>query len=193
MDVPLLASLASEAIPRLHGYDLSDIACTAWSFAKIEMYHQPLRTSIAASALASLPEFAPQYMTSIAWSCAMLCVGNQPLIKAIAQAVISRISEFDPLNLANMSWSFAKWLFAAFPEVPQAAHSVLWGTLQSNGIMNKDTFIALSDAALAQIGQFSTQMLANTAWAFAKLAVEDVPLFTAISAEFITNSSQFEV
>lgn len=123
----------------------------------------------------------------------MLCVDDKPLIKSIAARALPTIREFDPLNLANLAWSFAKWLFSAFPDVPPAAHSVLWGTLRLYGIMEKDVFAALSEMSLASLTEFSTRMLANLAWAFAKLAVEDVPLFTAISAEFIPRSSEFEI
>lgn len=151
MDVPLLEATAATAIPRLTDWDQSDITCTAWAFSKRGIYHRPLRNSIAASSLPRLNELAPSHLAGIAWSCATLCVDNKPLIKAIAAAVITKISEFDPLNLANMAWSFARWLFSAFPDVPQAAHSVLWGTLQLNGIMNKDTFAALSEASLVRL------------------------------------------
>jgi len=136
----------------MHDWDPSDITCTAWSLAKLGMCHQPFMDSIASSALRRCSEFAPQHLTGIAWSCATLCIDDKPLIKALAKDVIKKISEFDPLNLANMAWSFARWLFSAFPDVPQGAYSVLWGTLQSNGIMNKDTFSAISEASLARIG-----------------------------------------
>jgi len=58
--------------------------------------------------------------------------------------------------------------------------------------MNKDTFSAMSAAAIRQIGEFGAQQLSNTAWAFAKLAVEDETLFHALSSAFIRNRRQFD-
>jgi len=106
----------------------TDLACTAWAFAKLGIVHEPLMDALSASSLSNLSEFTPPRMASIAWACATLSVNHKPLIAAIASAAIRKIGQFEPTSLANLAWAYARWLFQAFPN-PGSAHSVLWGTL----------------------------------------------------------------
>eukprot|EP00444_Apocalathium_aciculiferum_P011284 CAMPEP_0183453084 /NCGR_PEP_ID=MMETSP0370-20130417/119981_1 /TAXON_ID=268820 /ORGANISM="Peridinium aciculiferum, Strain PAER-2" /LENGTH=63 /DNA_ID=CAMNT_0025644447 /DNA_START=42 /DNA_END=230 /DNA_ORIENTATION=- len=60
-------------------YDSQDVGNTAWSFAKLGIYHEPLMQSISAQARLLLLDFCPQNLTNLAWALATLSVSDVAL------------------------------------------------------------------------------------------------------------------
>ena len=59
-------------------------------------------------------------------------------------------------------------------------------------MLDRDLFAAIAEEAERRVSQFSSQGLANTAWAFATLNLLDTKLFMVLGRDAVQRVSQFE-
>ena len=95
-------------------------------------------------------EFDPRGLANITWALATLAVKVSEMLYALGSAAVHTIGEFNAQNLANSCWAF----------VTRAGEDSVYGLRE-----------AVQVAAAYRSREFKTQILANTAVAFATLDV----------------------
>jgi len=92
-NVPLLASLASQALLTSTELEPQSLALTAWSYAALNFRHNPLCSAIAAASRAKISQFGLQDIANLAWSLAVLefASAGAPLLDAIWSSAITKL------------------------------------------------------------------------------------------------------
>merc|ERR1712025_1135833 len=84
------------------------LSIPVWSFALLQMKHQPLRYAIARSSIPIRPDsFEEQTLVNSAWSFAAFQNDNMPLFSALSASSRRPIQAFQAHGLATISWSVA--------------------------------------------------------------------------------------
>ena len=133
--------------------------------------------------------FSPQELANTAWGYAKIGFVHRRLFAAIAPVALRKIREFNSLEMANIMWAFvtlglmARTLFDAIA-VEATRHdsnpSNLTNTIRSfakAGLVPPTLFEAIAVEAVRQIGDYNSQDMVNTMWAFASVGWQQNEIF----------------
>ncbi|CAE8592878.1 unnamed protein product [Polarella glacialis] len=159
--LPLFGELARVAsLQRFDSLSGQEISSTLWAFAKVSCCNSELFVILGHAAKAQIWNFNTQELANTAWALGAVAHFEANISDAVAEAIVQKISEMNPQGLANSVWAFAK----AGTRRPNSKP----GT-QSPNLKTSKLFNSVAMAGVTCIGSFSSQEIANTLWAFAKI------------------------
>eukprot|EP00747_Dinoflagellata_sp_TGD_P154253 gnl/TRDRNA2_/TRDRNA2_177482_c0_seq10.p1 gnl/TRDRNA2_/TRDRNA2_177482_c0~~gnl/TRDRNA2_/TRDRNA2_177482_c0_seq10.p1 ORF type:complete len:868 (-),score=154.64 gnl/TRDRNA2_/TRDRNA2_177482_c0_seq10:277-2823(-) len=142
-------------------------------------------------------------LSIICWSCATLRIFEESLFSRVASVSKTRLAELKPFELSNMLWAFAKLSLghaALFEGVSyhllrrrkgefslQCLSTIIWafGTAK---VHNVPVFTSFATEISANAGTMAPLGIANTAWAFARVRRQELPLFRALASAAVRDS-----
>jgi hypothetical protein len=183
----LFDAVARTSLRKLGSYRSQELANTAWAYATVGHHAPSLFAGIIREAIARPREFNPQELTNLAWAVAKRVGQADELFRTICDVVAKDLGEFKPQGIANLAWAFATANAPSAPRLlalieaaltPADGDQGLLATFRAQEITN--TLWACSSAGYpatrlfegvarlspARIGDFTSQDVANTAWAF---------------------------
>jgi hypothetical protein len=159
-----------------------------------ELLKPPLRRGLVASYVPrdvvvddeAVDGLDPMTLSQWANSYAKAGHADADLYNAISTAAIPMLGEFDPRHFSNLSYAFALAGHTTAKDATRGGE----GSGLSSAAAGK-LFDEIAAAATHRISSFSSQNMANIAWAYAKLNHPSPGLFNAIAREAIPRTREF--
>ncbi|KAJ1447313.1 hypothetical protein M885DRAFT_472044 [Pelagophyceae sp. CCMP2097] len=199
--------IARAALQKLDDFEPQGLSNLCWAFAAAGVFEPRLFRAVGDRVVSEcVSELKPQELSNLVWAFATArqASNNIPLFSAVAIAAEVSISDFKPQDLANVCWAFSAAgissprLFGAIADAARLkiglrrtvlgrVFVVYLEPLERRGKSQRDGYVDdgydgyADDPRQQHRDVFNSQMLANTAWAFAAAGVPAPRLFAAIA------------
>ncbi|CAE8718246.1 unnamed protein product, partial [Polarella glacialis] len=178
-----------------------DLSTLTWGFATLRLKDEQLLRAVAVQAEAKIHEFSVPGLVCTVWGFATLKVKPSFLPSAIERFQTGKTSDrLEPRGCSMLLWSMATLRHDEKSELfylhladrcilplaqqfhAQDTSNCLWAFATAR-VQNQAVFQALAGRALRDIGSFTSQALANVAWACSKMRAADVEIADAATIE----------
>ncbi|CAE7454005.1 rha-1 [Symbiodinium sp. CCMP2592] len=157
----LLQALGEEARVKLASFTVPGLICTTWAFASLRVKAPFVREAL--DQLRHSGRLEPRGCSMMLWSLASLRHDDRSELFYYSMAdmvILPRARDFEAQDVSNCLWAFA-----------------------TARVQHEAVFQALVSQAMQSIHRFTSQALANTTWASAKMHAREAKAMVAVAAD----------